>query len=76
MVYLLESDKPRKTKIAAFRLLSSLDVSDPMRCRNRFLGTAVTLSTMTRHAVRKPLRVVGGTGILKVGAGVGATRAK
>jgi hypothetical protein len=51
---------------------SSCDVSDPTSRPKRFLGTAVTLSTITRHVVRNPLLALGWTGSLKIGAGVGS----
>src|SRR5690348_1151266 len=43
-----------------------------MRAPTLVLGTVVTLSTITRHAARKPLRSFGTTGRRNRGASVGS----
>ena len=58
--------------MARLTAFMSSAVSDPMSRPRRFLGTAVTLSTMTRQAVRSPLVALGWTESLKIAACVGS----
>ena len=66
------SDYPRKTKIARLSPSSSSGFNFPIRVPSRCRGTAVSLSTITLHGARSPVRVFAGIGSLKVGAGVGS----
>ena len=48
--------RPRKTAMARFNRTSSGAGNWPMRSPRRFLGTVVTLSTMSREVARNPFR--------------------
>jgi len=56
-------------RLSAFR---SSEASEPTRLPMRILGTAVNLSTIIRHGARSPLRALGWTESLKIGACVGS----
>ena len=65
------SDSPRNTKTARLSAFSSSALNVPTTVPSRFRGTAVSLSTISRHGVRSPVRVLDGIGSLKIGADVG-----
>lgn len=51
---------------------NSSGLNTPICIPNRFLGTAVSLSTINLHGARNPVRVLAGIGSLKIGADVGS----
>jgi hypothetical protein len=66
------SDNPKNTKIARLSPFSSSGFNFPTSIPSRFRGTAVSLSTISLHGARNPVRVLDGIGSLRVGADVGS----
>ena len=58
--------------MARLSAFTSSEASEPTNLPRRFLGTAVNLSTIIRHGVRRPLWALGWTDSLKIGACVGS----
>ena len=58
--------------MARLSAFTSSEASEPTNLPRRVLGTAVNLSTIIRHGARSPLRALGWTESLKIGAGVGS----
>ena len=58
--------------MARLSAFTSSEASEPTGLPKRLLGTAVNLSTIIRQGARSPLRALGWTESLKIGACVGS----